>query len=344
VSRSTCPECEVLSGYTMRRCVIHERPLLYPNPSMKGTAMPNDHKLIDVGSVELLAGLRAVMPHACADKTLPMLHAVHFDIRDGKLYLAATDRYTLGIYRCSESGDGFTGVDSKRTGTEDFSFTLDLADVKLVLLDAKAVFTGPLRFAVAEEYVQLRTDSLIRTMKPVEKEFPGYRSLIAGTVEAAGDASRAGVTYQACNPAFLSRFAVAAAAIGGRGTPVVLHHTTVNKPALVTVGVQFAGMIMPVRVESVSVPSWVPGAAQVRIAKLTPEVKLEPKAETPQAKPAVPPVKATVPVKATAAKVGTEARKVAAGIRKATPRPAPRPIPDVPITAPGKKAAPRKAA
>jgi hypothetical protein len=310
---------------------------------MKGTTMPNDHKLIDVGSVELLAGLRAVMPHACADKTLPMLHAVHFDVRDGKLYVVATDRYTLGIYRCAESGEGFTGVDSKRTGTENFSFTLDLADVKLVLLDAKSALPGPLRFAATEEYVQLRTDTLIRTMKPVEKDFPSYRSLIDGSVHATGDEGRAGVTYHACNPAFLSRFAVAAAAVGGRGTPVVLHHSAVNKPALVTVGMQFAGLLMPVRVESVSVPSWVPGASEIRAAKLDPEVKAEVKAEA-KPEPTPPPVKPTVPVKATAAKVGTEARKVAAGIRKATPRPAPRPIPDVPVPAPVRKTAPRKAA
>jgi hypothetical protein len=48
--------------------------------------------------------LDAVMPHAGGEDAMPALEAVLFEVRGGTLYLAATDRYSMGIARCQIPG------------------------------------------------------------------------------------------------------------------------------------------------------------------------------------------------------------------------------------------------
>ncbi|MFD0074321.1 hypothetical protein ACFVIY_17990 [Streptomyces sp. NPDC127166] len=43
--------------------------------------------------------LKQVAPHVSSDETLPTLTAVHLESRDGYLYAASTDRYTMAIAR-----------------------------------------------------------------------------------------------------------------------------------------------------------------------------------------------------------------------------------------------------
>ena len=54
---------------------------------------------ISVSARTLHRMLTAVLPHTGRDNTLPALQAVSFEVRAGVLYLAATDRYTLGVAR-----------------------------------------------------------------------------------------------------------------------------------------------------------------------------------------------------------------------------------------------------
>lgn len=59
---------------------------------------------ISVPAPKLREMLEAVLPHADRDDTLPVLAAVRFEVRDGRLFLVATDRYTLGVARCQIPG------------------------------------------------------------------------------------------------------------------------------------------------------------------------------------------------------------------------------------------------
>jgi hypothetical protein len=54
---------------------------------------------VSVSSTLLRRHLTAVLPHAGVDDTLPVLASVRIEIRAGYLYLAATDRYTMGVTR-----------------------------------------------------------------------------------------------------------------------------------------------------------------------------------------------------------------------------------------------------
>jgi hypothetical protein len=62
----------------------------------KGTKVTNT---ISVPAGKLRLMLTAVLPHANEDDSLPALCSVSFEVRDGTLYLAATDRYTIAIAR-----------------------------------------------------------------------------------------------------------------------------------------------------------------------------------------------------------------------------------------------------
>jgi DNA polymerase III sliding clamp (beta) subunit (PCNA family) len=54
---------------------------------------------ITITGENLIAALAAVTPSAGVDDTLPILTCVHFETRDGELFVATTDRYTLATYR-----------------------------------------------------------------------------------------------------------------------------------------------------------------------------------------------------------------------------------------------------
>jgi DNA polymerase III beta subunit, central domain len=54
---------------------------------------------IPVPAAKLRDMLAAVLPHVCTDDTLPSIMGVLFEVAGGVLYLAATDRYSIGVAR-----------------------------------------------------------------------------------------------------------------------------------------------------------------------------------------------------------------------------------------------------
>lgn len=60
---------------------------------------------ISVSATLLRRHLTAVLPHAGVDDALPVLASVRVEVRAGYLYLAATDRYTMGITRLRIRGE-----------------------------------------------------------------------------------------------------------------------------------------------------------------------------------------------------------------------------------------------
>lgn len=54
---------------------------------------------LNIASSEFIAAIKRVLPHASTDDTLPVLTCIRFEVKQGYLYLSATDRYTLGESR-----------------------------------------------------------------------------------------------------------------------------------------------------------------------------------------------------------------------------------------------------
>jgi DNA polymerase III beta subunit, central domain len=65
---------------------------------------------ISVPAGKLRLMLTAVLPHAGRDDTLPMINGVYLQAAAGVLYLAATDRYSLGVARAEIPGSATVPV------------------------------------------------------------------------------------------------------------------------------------------------------------------------------------------------------------------------------------------
>ena len=272
-----------------------------PAPAKAGSRAASKDRIsqfdIDVSAVELYQGLRAVMPHAHRSATIPAINVVHFDVYDGKLYLVATDRYTLGMYRCLDSGAGYVGWGSggiPSTGKQDFSFSVPLDVCKLILADARQAGLQALRFTMLEHLdeddkveeveVELKSSRLIRNITPETGSFPSYRTLLAGHVQAAQRADRAGALFTSVNKDLQAKFAAA----GSANDSMVQHHVSSDKPTVLIVGQQFCGLIMPTRTsEQPVIPDWVPGS-EAPAAAAAPVASEPAPASTPPAKKAVP--------------------------------------------------------
>jgi hypothetical protein len=63
---------------------------------------------ITVSALRLRMMLAGVLPHASCDGTLPVLCGVKIEVRSGVLYLAATDRYSIGVAKQRIPGWGWT--------------------------------------------------------------------------------------------------------------------------------------------------------------------------------------------------------------------------------------------
>lgn len=195
---------------------------------------------IDVKMGDFEAGLRAVVPHAGKDATLPMLMAVNLQSVDGSFVAAATQRYTLGVYRFNAEAP------------EGFGFLVARDDaVRLQKLAKDSVKVGvPVRLRVDGDMLTAAFPGSSVTVHRADGSFPAWPSLLSGAVAASkpGEGS-----FHAYNPSMLALFK----AIDKRDY-VRLYPSALNKPTLVTIGDQFAGIIMPIR-DADTIPAWVSG-------------------------------------------------------------------------------------
>lgn len=163
---------------------------------------------ISVPAHKLRLMLTAVLPHAQADDdTMPGLMAVRFEVQGGTLYLAATDRYTMGAARCRIPG--------MKTGSEVAAATALHVDAAAGLLSALAGETGVAALTF-EDGGKLGADlgetgSSYETVAERFTEiglgdwFPDWRATLGGLLN--GDAAQLESTM-AVNPVLLARFAV----------------------------------------------------------------------------------------------------------------------------------------
>jgi hypothetical protein len=189
---------------------------------------PSTTHTIEVPGAELVAGLTAVLPHAGADDTLPVLAAVNFTVRDGQLMLAATDRYTLGTYRLVEV-----------EGDVELDVVLPRRDATDLLARAKKCkhFPPPLTFDTAKGELTFTDFERTITYSLLDAEFVRWWAVLP---ERDDDKTVIGI-----NPVMLARLAKATDA--KKPEHVRMEIGAPNKIVRVEVGERFVGGIMPVR-------------------------------------------------------------------------------------------------
>jgi hypothetical protein len=212
--------------------------------------------------------LDAVMPHAGGEDAMPALEAVLFEVRGGTLYLAATDRYSMGIARCRIPG-------ARAAPVADATALLPLRVTGGGLLPMLERADGTAALVFGEDSLTVDTGSASATYKTDShpEHFPDWRPLLAGIL--AGEAAELG-DARGIAPLHLAKFAA-----GPDDTPgycetglrvrilspthrkgVLLHSGEHEPVVLLARGDWFLGALMPMRVDREAAPEvWAEWAA-----------------------------------------------------------------------------------
>lgn len=196
------------------------------------------------------------------DSTLPMLTAVKIEINGKKIVAVATDRFTLGVSKAEYTGTKNNAGEADSEIAEEWSFMLYPDEYKQLLQAAKtakaqtqwrevAIKRADNGFVVFEFSVGAE----IR-LREADVEFPKYRQLFPSVDDFALSEP---VNVQAVDAKHFAKFAkvddggngkstrvkwVSIRAVEKRGTT---DQREVQKPSICTIGENFVGLIMPIR-------------------------------------------------------------------------------------------------
>jgi hypothetical protein len=193
---------------------------------------------ISVPAAKLRLMLTAVLPHACRDDTLPALCGVSFEFRDGTLFLAATDRYTIGIAR-----EPVPGSVAAEVPAQSAILPLEAARALRRMLKKQA---GVAAVIIGSDTLSVECAAVSGSWRATDGKFVDWRPLLhgalTGTLEPLGDS--AGV-----NPQELSRLGIGA---GRTGTAlnIRLLASARSGPVPMVMAIAddwFIGAVMPVR-------------------------------------------------------------------------------------------------
>lgn len=217
---------------------------------------------VEVETKDWHAGLSAVRKHAGGKDDLPLLSVVHCTAHpDGNLYLAATDRYTVGL--------AVVSVWEDHVGAGELvEFDLGVDDVKDLGIFRPGKDDNPenrLRLDIGRHEVtvtevagMIETDadkSLTLPRLVFTEKYPDVGRLVAGGIRQAvalreraedeGATSDAAVEEVFTNAALIGRFDAAASAYK---QPLVIQRTAEARTALLmSCGESFVGMLMPIK-------------------------------------------------------------------------------------------------
>lgn len=190
---------------------------------------------------DLVAGLKAVIPHAGQDDTLPQLTCVQLEVAESALTLTATDQYTAGRYTIP--------LDEPRQGSE-LRFLLFADDAKAWAKHAKSSEKVLLEINNAEAILHAGGERLAsERMEILTPNFPNVLWLIERAIDDIGGSGTLEYRALRLNTNLLPRFNTSAKAIHGRGLPAMELHMG-SKPhsmTIVKIGEQFIGLIQPMR-------------------------------------------------------------------------------------------------
>lgn len=229
---------------------------------------------VTITAASLATAITAVLPFAGTDDTLPMLAAVRCEVMNGELWLATTDRYTVGAHRVALHPD--------YPQSDDFAVTLPLSVAKQALAIVKlgqSEFKGietVVTLEVEDRHVRVTAgmDTHLLKGRASEDAFPQWRHFFAAPAKDDAVTDR----FFAFNPALLARFGKIG---GGKTATMTCYMQSATKPMMVQIGDDFFGVVMPVRspegrthggVMRDALPGWVGGSTSVEPA-VTPTIR-----------------------------------------------------------------------
>lgn len=207
----------------------------------KFTATPKgDPPKHSVSAAELARIIDDAALFACRDSSLPMINAIRLESTPKQLIAVATDRFTLGASMASYG---------ENSGTE-FAASLKLVQAQTlakIAKSCKAAFTDVTITATDGKLTFEFTSGESLTLPTVAGtgDFPDWRQLVVEKAD--GDDPVKIVGY---NPAYLAKFSRVHGA-----SRIAMKFAGPGKAALVSVGTQFVGLIMPVRLGADD-PEW----------------------------------------------------------------------------------------
>lgn len=186
--------------------------------------------------------LRPVLPHAGDDRHLPMLCCLNLEVADGRLLAVATNRYTMGI-AWRELSDW-----AKEPAAQPaHSARVFAADLQRLLAFLKPSRDTGATWTLTDTTLSVTIDNGEQTsIRTVDVEFPTWRKLLADRAVKESVA----LPQYGINARWLQVFDRSAKAVGEH-LPMVWQFGSARDSALVSIGEQFLGLLMPVRLDDV---------------------------------------------------------------------------------------------
>ncbi|TGB37920.1 hypothetical protein [Mycolicibacterium peregrinum] len=188
---------------------------------------------------ELIRILKDAQIFASLDSTLPSINAVHLEARPGELIAVSTDRFVLGVSK-APLDEG-----------ESFEVALPLHQVKSIVQLASACKQAFSKAAlkVEDKRFSIAFSSGETLTLPVEVEVGPHRAWMQ-LLSAVADEPPS--KLMEINPQLLAKFA----RVSGAKTRLRLGFFGPSKPIRASIGDDFVGLIMPVRIDLKETPEW----------------------------------------------------------------------------------------
>lgn len=187
-----------------------------------------------ITAAQLQHMLDQVKPHMSTDDTLPVINSVHLEVRDGYLFAAATDRYTLAVSRVAvTTADNWTHSFIPGENLPALEAWLEAAVGTVTLAVSNAADDGTLT-------ITGKTGSMtIAYNSRAYKNFPSWRNLVRNEI----DSQPQPVSLTGFTTKYLARWQQA-------GTVIQCWQNKPSSPLIVMGETgDFLGLQMPVRHE-----------------------------------------------------------------------------------------------
>lgn len=197
---------------------------------------------------DVASAFATVLPHVGSDAHLPMLTVVHVEISATTMTLAATDRYTVALYRADL--EAWAPKDVK-VDVAPITVNLYARDLRRLFAFAKDARKAQALWTFTAERLSVELDGGdTLSVRTVGVDFVDYRKFLADlNTRPKAPSGLANVQPEQVEKFIRSAYAVRECE-GERYAPLhVWSAASVLKPLAVTVGRRFAGFLMPTRVD-----------------------------------------------------------------------------------------------
>lgn len=219
---------------------------------------------------ELVRILKEAALFARTEPDIPVISAVHVEARGGNLVAVATDRFVLGASKTELDEPG------------QFLAVLSLRQVKTItqLAGAGKQCFSTVAIDADDKQVRVAFSSGETLTLPAEVTERGAHTKWLELLESAPDSGPSKAMH--INPQLLAKFARLQ---GGRSSRMSMHFFGHAKPIRVTVGDDFVGLVMPVRMPDEASMDWA-APEWAREPEKPTRAARKPRAKKPASRPA----------------------------------------------------------